>query len=303
MSNEFTSLNEECLIALADCYGARRDRKVGKDMYTCPSCKSGEHGTGSTGAFHIGRNKKGNLSFYCHSCGKFGNIASLWCKYHRVANTKQNFPNIIKGIKSDLGTPIEDTNYQDFKKKYQFKGEIHQDDLNPQTTVEPKNYSNWFKYTLWKNQSHAINYLKTRGIENAEKIAYDFNMGYGEYKWNGIDIVNAIFVPMFEDYNFNSEAVYSFSWRTIDQDLKKKRGKIYPLVPECLKSNSKDTTKKWVYLVEGEYDFFSILDIQYSLEKEGKICEFSAISINSAGNLSRFIDELYQNGKKKKTNR
>lgn len=296
MSNDFTSLNEECLVALADYYGARRDKKSGKDMYTCPLCKSGEHGTSSTGAFHIGRNKNGKISFYCHSCGRFGNISSLYCEYHGFANTKQNFPQIIRGIKYDLGMPIEDTNYQDFKKKYQFKGEISQDDLNPQTTVEPKNYSNWFKYTLWKNQSHAVNYLKTRGIENAEKIAYDFNMGYGEYKWNGTDTVNAVFVPMFEDYNFNSEAVYSFSWRAVDQDLKKKRGKIHPLVPECLKPNSKDTTKKWVYLVEGEYDFFSILDIQYSIEKEGKTCEFSAISINSAGNLPRFIDELYQNG-------
>lgn len=298
MSNDFTSLNEECLIALADYYGARRDRKAGADMYTCPVCKSGEHGTGSTGAFHIGRNKNGKISFYCHSCGRFGNIASLWCEYHGVENTKQNFPQIIRGIKSDLGMPIEDTNYQDFKNNYRFKGEITNDDLNPQTTVETEahNFSSRFKYTLWKNQSHAVNYLKTRGIENAAKIAYDFNMGYGEYKWNGTDIVNAVFVPMFEDYNFNSEAVYSFSWRAVDQDLKKKRGKIHPLVPECLKPNSKDTTKKWVYLVEGEYDFFSILDIQYSLEKEGKTCEFSAISINSAVNLPRFIDELYQNG-------
>lgn len=298
MSNDFTSLNEECLIALADYYGARRDRKSGADMYTCPVCKSGEHGTGSTGAFHIGRNKNGKISFYCHSCGRFGNIASLWCEYHGVENTKQNFPKIIRGIKSDLGMPIEDTNYQDFKNNYRFKGEITNDDLNPQTTVETEahNYSSWFKYTLWKNRSHAVNYLKTREIENAEKIAYDFSMGYGEYKWDGTDTVNAVFVPMFEDYNFNSEAVYSFSWRAVDQDLKKKRGKIRPLVPECLKPNSKDTTKKWVYLVEGEYDFFSILDIQYSIEKEGKTCEFSAISINSAGNLSRFIDELYQNG-------
>lgn len=295
MNKNFNEINE-LLLQLLDTYGSKRDRKAGRDMYTCPLCHSGEHGIGSTGALNVGR-KDGTMVFYCHSCGLGGNIASLWCEYHKEPNTKENFPKIVKGIKQDLGIPTEENNYDRFKKVYTFKNEITREDLNPCSKIEErKNYSNWFKYTLWKNQSHAVNYLKTRGIENAEKIAYDFNLGYGDYKWNGTDTVNAVFVPMFEDYNFNSEAVYSFSWRAVDQDLKKKRGKIHPLVPECLKPNSKDTTKKWVYLVEGEYDFFSILDIQYSIEKEGKTCEFSAISINSAGNLPRFIDELYQNG-------
>ncbi len=270
----------ELLIPYADYLGAKRDRKAGADMYTCPLCHSGEHGTGSTGAFHIGRNKNGKLSYYCHSCGSGGNIIDMYCQYHGISNTRDNFPEVIKGLKSELGIPNDD--YEGFKKSYQYHSPVEQSDLNPSTIVEQKDRTKFFNKALM-GQPKAIEYLKQRKIVHAESIAQHFQIGYTDnfaYEWeNGkpSKTTPAVIIPTSD---------YSFAWRSTTENLKKKSGAVVPLNLGCLSS-----AVKWVFLVEGEFDLFSILDITDDVQN----CEFSAISVNSAGNLPRFIDTYIAN--------
>lgn len=266
----------ELLIPYADYLGAKRDKRAGKDMYTCPICHSGEHGTNSTGAMHIGRNKHGVLSYFCHSCGSSGNIISLHCAYYGVSNSKENVPIIVNAIKTNLG--ICNNNYDTFKKSYKYHSPVEQNDLTPTTTLNLKDYTKFFNYAL-SNQDKAIEYLKKRGIIHAENIAQYFQIGYSpnfayQFKDNKpIATTSAVIIP------FNQ---YSYAWRSTTENLKKKKGRIIPLNMQCLQDN----TKKWIFLVEGEFDLFSILDIIQDIPN----CEFSAISVNSAGNLPRFIN-------------
>ena len=50
-------------------------------FYKCPYCGSGT-GRHSSGAVHIGKNKDGNNSFTCHSCGANGDIIDLYEQRH-----------------------------------------------------------------------------------------------------------------------------------------------------------------------------------------------------------------------------
>lgn len=276
----------ELLIPYADYLGARRDHKAGKDMYTCPLCHSGEHGTSSTGAFHVGRNKKGSLSYFCHSCGSSGNIISLHCAYYGVSNSKENFPSIMKAILTNLEIYTED--FEKFKKTYKYRSPIKNEDLNPTTNVEQKDYTNFFDMAL-QNQSQAVDYLKTRGIVYAKEMARYFQLGYipnYAYQWENNQpskTTSAIIIPT---------SNHSYAWRSTTDNLKKKNGAIIPLNINVLQ----DTTKKYIFLVEGEFDMFSIVDISMDILN----CEFSAISVNSAVNLPRFIgtyikDSIQQN--------
>lgn len=172
--NELNDI-KELLIPYADYLGAKRDKRAGKDMYTCPICHSGEHGTGSTGAMHIGRNKNGVLSYFCHSCGSSGNIISLHCAYYGISNSKENIPIIVNTIKTNLG--IYNNDYENFKKSYKYHSSVEQNDLTPTTTLNLKDYTRFFDYAL-SNQDKAIEYLKKRGIIHAENIAQYFQIGY-----------------------------------------------------------------------------------------------------------------------------
>lgn len=276
MTNNLDELLE-LLVYYADSIGSRRDKKSGKDMYTCPFCHSGEHGTGSTGAMHIGRGKDNKLLYYCHSCNSGGNIVNMYCQYHGITQTRENFPQIINGIRQDLGLSTE--NYQDFKKSYKFRNPVQNEDLNPQSKVDEKDYTNFFNLAL-QNQGKAIEYLRNvRKIEYAESIAQYFQIGFIEnyaYEWKDnqpYKKTSAIIIPT---------SPHSYAWRSTTENLKKKSGTVRPLNIEVLN----DTTKKYLFLVEGEFDLFSILDITNDIPN----CEISAISVNSAGNLPRFLE-------------
>ena len=130
-----------------------------------------------------------------------------------------------------------------------------------------------------QNQFNAVDYLKSRGLTHADEIAKEFQIGYvPEYAYEFKDnkpskTTPAVIIPLSD---------HSYSWRSTTENIKKKSGTIYPLNLKCLQNNA----IKWVFLVEGEYDTFSILDITKDIPN----CEFSAICLSSAVNLEKFID-------------
>lgn len=130
-----------------------------------------------------------------------------------------------------------------------------------------------------QNQPQAVDYLKSRGIIHADEIAQEFQIGFMPnyaYEFENdkpSKTTPAVIIPMSDT---------SYSWRSTTENLKKKSGTIIPLNLKTLT----DTLKKWIFLVEGEFDMFSILDIAKDIPN----CEFSAICLSSAVNLERFIN-------------
>ena len=141
-----------------------------------------------------------------------------------------------------------------------------------------KNYVGLYNRAL-QNQYNAVDYLKSRGLIHADEIAKEFQIGYiqnyaYEFKNNKPSKTTPVVIIPLSDY--------SYSWRSTIDNIKKKNGTIYPLNLKCLQNNA----IKWIFLVEGEYDMFSILDITKDIPN----CDFSAICLSSAVNLEKFID-------------
>lgn len=153
---------------------------------------------------------------------------------------------------------------------------IHTDE----TSKEQKDRTSFYNMAL-KYQNKTIEYLsKVRGYVHAKEIAQHYQIGYSpEYAYefennNPSKTTPAVIIPTTQ---------YSYSWRSTTEPLKKKSGKVVPFNMECLQ----DISKKWIFLVEGEFDCMSILDIALDVLNS----DFSAISVNSANNLPRFMEE------------
>lgn len=152
-----------------------------------------------------------------------------------------------------------------------------------QTNDKPKKQKDRtsFYNMVLQNQDKAIEYLSNqRGYVHAKEIAQHYQIGYSpEYAYEFEDnkpskVTSAVIIPITQ---------YGFAWRSTTELLKKKSGKVIPFNMECLQ----DTSKKWIFLVEGEFDCMAILDITLDIPNS----DFSAISVNSANNLPRFMSE------------
>lgn len=177
---------------------------------------------------------------------------------------------------SDAITKITDIyNLSNFKDIPKFKAIQIDEEPKPQ-----KDRTQFYNMAL-QNQDKAIEYLQNqREYVHAKEIAYHYQIGYApeyayEFKNNQpMKVTPAVIIPTSQ---------YSYAWRSISEPLKKKSGKVFPFNMECLQ----DISKKWIFLVEGEFDALSFVDIALSTQN----CDFSAISVNSANNLPRFMEE------------
>ena len=190
---------------------------------------------------------------------------------------------IYEKSSGDIFEYVKQQNNVDFKQSCEILSKMYHIPIGIDATPK-KNYTNFYSQAL-KNQQKAIDYLKSREIIHANEIAQEFQIGYCnnyayEFENNQpTKTTQAVIIPM---------STESYSWRSITKNLKKKSGTIYPLNLKSLKDNA----IKWFFLVEGEYDMFSIIDITKDIPN----CEFSAICLSSANNLERFIDtHIFEN--------
>ena len=190
---------------------------------------------------------------------------------------------IYEKSSGDIFEYVKQQNNVDFKQSCEILSKMYHIPIGIDATPK-KNYTNFYSQAL-KNQQKAIDYLKSRKIIHANEIAQEFQIGYCNnyaYEFENNQpkkTTQAVIIPM---------STESYSWRSITENLKKKSGTIYPLNLKSLKDNA----IKWFFLVEGEYDMFSILDIAKDIPN----CEFSAICLSSANNLERFIDtHIFEN--------
>lgn len=153
--------------------------------------------------------------------------------------------------------------------------------IQPLEKSKPQKDRTQFYNMALQNQDKAIEYLKyQRGYVHATEIAQHYQIGYvSEYAYEfennqPTKTTPAVIIPTNQ---------YSYAWRSTLESIKKKSGKVIPFNMECLQ----DTSKKWIFLVEGEFDALSFIDIALSTQN----CDFSAVSVNSANNLPRFMED------------
>jgi replicative DNA helicase len=120
-----------------------------KGKWICPFCRSGSKKNG-TSAFEIYNN--GLKGYYCHSCGKGGDIFSLVREKFNITE----FTKIIKKIHEILGIEISDN--------------------MPSATNPGNDYTTYFKKCA--KQLHQTNYHRQRGI--SDDVATGFMLGYDE---------------------------------------------------------------------------------------------------------------------------
>ena len=177
---------------------------------------------------------------------------------------------------SDAVTKIADiynlSNFEDIPK---FKAIQTVDEPKPQ-----KDRTQFYNMAL-QNQDKAIEYLQNqRGYVHAREIAQHYQIGYApEYAYEFENdkpskITQAVIIPTSQ---------YSYAWRSTSEPLKKKSGKVIPFNMEHLSNDN----AKYIFLVEGEFDALSFVDIALDTQN----CDFSAISVNSANNLPRFLED------------
>jgi DNA primase len=126
-----------------------------KGKWICPFCRSGSKKNG-TSAFEI--YNKGQKGYYCHSCGKGGDIFSLVREKFKVTK----FTEIIKKIHEILGIEISDS--------------IPSANSISSATSPSNDYTMYF--TKCAKQLYRTNYHKQRGI--SDDVATRFMLGYDE---------------------------------------------------------------------------------------------------------------------------
>lgn len=197
------------------------DPKAGKDMFICPLCGSGSHGSGSDGAFHLYDNDK---KWKCHSCGKGGDIFSLYAELNGL-DLKADFPQIKNALSMLLGVPNDD--YQPERK-------------NKKKNPDPERIEAIKKYSSNMPGSEGEEYLKKRGF--SDEIIKRFHLGYDPES-------RAVVIPYpGTDY---------YTKRSIDPAADKKYINLPGEAPSFI---IKENPKSDIYLVtEGQLDALSMI--------------------------------------------
>ncbi len=169
-----------------------------KNQYICPLCNSGT-GKNGTGAFTIYPESN---SYYCFSCGRGGDIITLFSAVNNV----------------------------DFKTGINQLSEKYGISRTAQVCAVPapaeKNYTKLFIYS----ESNLANtdYLTKRGIPI--EIQQKFHCGFiPDFKYDGEKTTPAVIIPTSDT---------SFMWRSTTENIKQKRGKAHIFNQSALNLNN-----------------------------------------------------------------
>ena len=221
---------------------SKTQKSKGRNMYVCPLCGSGT-GKNKTGAFNV----KGD-SWHCHSCGEGGDIFDLVGKLENITDHSEQIKRVVELYGNE-------TEYQNQAENAQYThNSIHT--YTPQEEPEEKQVS--YKNLFLEANKNLDNTDYYRGI--SKETLNKFNIGYIE-QWrhpkapDTVPYSPRLIIPTSE---------YSYLARDTRQNMpeyqrqysKSKVGKINLFNLECLK-----TAREPIYLVEGEIDALSIIDV------------------------------------------
>ena len=193
-----------------------------KNQYVCPLCNSGT-GKNGTGAFTIYPETN---SYYCYSCGRGGDIITLYGAVNHVDFT---------------------TGMHKLSEKYGILSSTVKNYATSAPAQAEKNYTKLFSYA----ESNLTNtdYLTKRGI--SIEIQQKFHCGFiPDFKYDGEKTTPAVIIPTSDT---------SFMWRSTTENIKQKRGKA-----NILNSSTLTLNNQYCFIVEGEIDCMSVYSCGYN---------------------------------------
>ena len=220
----------------------------GRNMYTCPLCNSGT-GPNGTGAFSI----KGN-NWKCFACNKGGDIYDLIGEYENI----DDYPQRLNRAMEIYGITADNTGnypqYQNQGKSEQYTHtHIH---TKPKEDKETKvNYTSF--YIEANKNLNKTNYHRGISLETLNR----FNIGYVE-EWKHPKAPNAPASPRLIIPTSDSSYL-ARDTRPLEQIPKEARPYTKSKVSTTHIFNEKalQEAKKPIYIVEGEIDALSIIDV------------------------------------------
>jgi len=219
--------------------------------YICPLCGSGEK-ENKTGAFTINK-KDRDLSWKCFSCGSGGDIFDLYGHLNHTAD----FIEKLKGLCNEFNITIENEN-QNQDKNEQYTHTYTHTHSEPQ---EPKKEEPKTDYTAFLLEAHKhikeTDYPQKRGL--SEEIINRFKLGYVP-EWRHPEAPNTppsprLIIPI-SKYKYFARDIRDNLPPDKDKYSKQKVGGV-----SLFNSKALTQDKKPIFIVEGEIDALSILEV------------------------------------------
>lgn len=246
-----------------------RSPRAGENAYVCPLCTSGT-GRNKTGAFFI---YDDGTKWKCHACDEGGDIFDLVGKVENLHSDAERF----KRVAELYGLEDDRTEYQKQDKSEHIHTNTYTYTHTPTHTqptqpAEPEtDFTEFLRAAhtnLWKTKYH-------RGISKAtlERFYIGYCKGWVHPKAKGGQPDERLIIPT-SRYSYIARATY-----TDDPSLKVRKvgaSRIFNL--EAMKDTSKP-----VFVVEGEIDALSILDLG-----------FNAVGLGSAANYRKLLEYIDQ---------
>lgn len=232
-------------------------KSKGADMYVCPLCGSGT-GSHGTGAFSI---KKDGTSWKCFSCNKGGDIFDLIGAMEGIADFSDQlkrageiFGITIDGCQKKAQEKLSQESQNQAKTERNTHSNIH---IAAYTQTQQKDYSDFFL------QAHGhiaeTDYPRKRGL--GKEIIERFNLGYvAEWrhpKAPGAPASPRLIIPT------SAESYLARDTRAEAEVPDKQKPYVKSKVGSVRLFNARalQTAKKPVFIVEGEIDALSIMEV------------------------------------------
>lgn len=236
-------------------------KSKGANMYICPLCGSG---TRKDGAFSI--DKKDPTRWKCFSCGEGGDIFDLIGLVEHIPEPLDQ----LKRAGELYGIEIDNLSKTDGKPAFM---SIHTD-----TYTQPEKKDSLVPYfkECQKNLAET-DYLTKRGI--SEEVAKRFMLGYDPHytRGTGGKEWQALIIPT---------GYYSYVARNIDTEAESKDRYRKEGVAGFINIKRLQTADKPVFIVEGELDALSIIEVGGE-----------AVGLGSTANITRFVNEYLKKQK------
>lgn len=266
---DFTRAREDLKPRLKDYVERVTSKSKGANMYVCPLCGSGT-GKSHTGAFSI--DKKDPTRWKCFSCGHSGDIFDLIGEVEHITDPLAQLQRAGELYGMEIAT--RSTAQEDFREvaQNQPKSEQH---THMDIHTDADSLVPYFR----ECQSHLAEtaYHTQRGI--SEEVATRFMLGYDPHytKSTGGAVWQALIIPT---------GRYSYVARNTDptagdKDRYRKTGNATPLNTKALQ-----TATKPIFIVEGELDALSIIEVGGE-----------AVGLGSTANINLFINNYLKKQK------
>ena len=266
---DYSKAREELKPRLKDYVERTTAKSKGANMYVCPICGSGT-GKSHTGAFSI--DKKDPTRWKCFSCGRGGDLFDLIGEVEHISEPLAQLQRAgeLYGIDLQSGNTRREAYKEVAQNQPKSEQHTHMDIHTDTYTQQEKEEASLQYFTERNKELTKTDYHTRRGISaelaNRYMLGYDphFTQGTGGKVWQ------ALIIPT----SMGSYVARNTDPNAGEKDRYRKKGRSTPLNFTALQ-----TAKKPIFIVEGELDALSILEVGGE-----------AIGLGSTANIDLFVN-------------